>query len=38
VRELTNEEGDELERVEDGIVLRGRRLDGDLWEVEETPL
>ena len=38
VRELAGEEGDELERVEDGIVLRGRRLDGDLWEVEETPL
>jgi hypothetical protein len=38
VRELTGEEGDELERVEDGIVCRGRRLEGDLWEVEETPL
>jgi hypothetical protein len=38
VRELPGEEGDELERVEDGVVLRGRRLDGDLWEVEETPL
>lgn len=30
--------GDEVERVEDGVVLRGRRVDGDLWEVEETPL
>lgn len=38
VRELPGEEGDELERVEDGIVVRGRRLDADLWEVEETPL
>ena len=38
IRELAGEEGDELERVEDGVVLRGRRLDGDLWEVEETPL
>ncbi len=38
VRELAGVEGDELERVEDGVVLRGRRLDGDLWEVEETPL
>ena len=38
IRELLGEEGDEVERVEDGVVLRGRRLDGDLWEVEETPL
>jgi hypothetical protein len=38
IRELPGEEGDELERVEDGVVLRGRRLDGDLWEVEEAPL
>ena len=38
VRELSGEDGDELERVEEGVVLRGRRLDGDLWEVEETPL
>jgi hypothetical protein len=38
VRELPGEEGAELERVEEGVVLRGRRLEGDLWEVEETPL
>ena len=38
IRELLGEEGDEVERVEDGVVLRGRRLDGDLWEVEEAPL
>jgi hypothetical protein len=38
IRELADEEGEELERVEDGVVLRGRRLDGDLWEVEELPL
>ena len=38
IRELLGEEGDEVERVEEGVVLRGRRLDGDLWEVEEAPL
>jgi hypothetical protein len=38
IRELAGETEDELERVEDGVVLRGRRLEGDLWEVEETPL
>lgn len=38
VRELPGEQGDELEHVEDGVVIRGHRLDGDLWEVEETPL
>lgn len=38
IRELAGVDGDELERVEDGVVLRGRRLDGDLWEVEATPL
>lgn len=30
--------GDEIEEVEDGMVVRARRLDGDLWEVEATPL
>jgi hypothetical protein len=38
VRELPGEEGDELERVQGGVVVRGRRLEGELWEVEETPL
>jgi hypothetical protein len=37
VREL-DAAGDELELVENGVVLRGRRLDENLWEVEETPL
>jgi hypothetical protein len=30
--------GDELELVEDGHVVLGRRLDGDLFEIEVTPL
>jgi hypothetical protein len=32
------QEGDELELVEDGRIVLGRRLDGDLFEVEVTPL
>jgi hypothetical protein len=38
VRELTEHAEDELELVEDGHVVIGRRLDGDLFEVEVTPL
>jgi hypothetical protein len=38
VREFPETEGDELELVEDGNVVIGRRLDGDLFEVQVTPL
>jgi hypothetical protein len=38
VREFPETEGDELELVEDGNIVIGRRLDGDLFEVEVTPL
>jgi hypothetical protein len=38
VREFPATEADELELVEDGNVVIGRRLDGDLFEVEVTPL
>ena len=38
VREFPETEGDELEFVEDGNVVIGRRLDGDLFEIEVTPL
>jgi len=38
VREFPEAEGDELELVEDGNVVIGRRLDGDLFEVDVTPL
>jgi hypothetical protein len=38
VRAFPGHEGDELELVEDGQVVLGRRLDGDLFEVEVTPL
>jgi hypothetical protein len=38
VREFPETEADELELVEDGNVVIGRRLDGDLFEVEVTPL
>jgi hypothetical protein len=37
VRSFPGEE-DELELVEEGRVVIGRRLDGDLFEVEVTPL
>jgi hypothetical protein len=37
VREFLEAE-DELELVEDGNVVIGRRLDGDLFEVDVTPL
>ena len=38
VREFPETEGDELELVEDGNIVIGRRLDGDLFEVDVTPL
>jgi hypothetical protein len=38
VREFPDEEEDEVELVEDGQVVIGRRLDGDLFEVVVTPL
>lgn len=38
VRAFPGQEGDELELVEDGVVVLGHRLDGDLFEIETTPL
>ena len=38
VRELPGHDGDELELVEGNEVILGRRLDGDLWEVEVSRL
>jgi hypothetical protein len=38
VRELPEHEEDELELIEDGQVVVGRRLDGDLFEVVVTEL
>jgi hypothetical protein len=38
LREFPEHAGDELEVVEEGHVMIGRRLDGDLFEVEVTPL
>lgn len=38
VREFPEHEQDELELVEDGQIVIGRRLDGDLFEVEVTPI
>lgn len=38
VRELPGHEGEELELIEGDEVLLGRRLDGDLWEVEVSRL
>ena len=38
IRELPGHDGDELELVEGDEVLLGRRLDGDLWEVEVSRL
>lgn len=38
VQAFPGETEDALERVEDGHVILGRRLDGDLFEVEVTPL
>ena len=38
VREFAETEDDELEFVEDGNIVIGRRLDGDLFEIQVTPL
>jgi hypothetical protein len=38
VRELPGVEEDELELVEPGQIVLGRRIDGDLFEVEVSPL
>ena len=38
VRAFPGHQGDELELVEGETVVLGRRLDGDLFEVETTPL
>jgi len=38
VRAFPEHEGDELELVEDDHVILGHRLDGDLFQVEVTPL
>jgi hypothetical protein len=38
VRELPGHDGEELELVEGNEVILGRRLDGDLWEVEVSRL
>jgi hypothetical protein len=38
VREFPEAQEDELELVEDGNIVIGRRLDGDLFEVEVTPV
>lgn len=38
VREFAEVDGDEVELVEDDSVVIGRRLDGDLFEIQVTPL
>jgi hypothetical protein len=38
VRSFPDHEEDELELVEDGEIVVGRRLDGDLFEVQVSPL
>ena len=38
VREFPEAEDDEVELVEDGSIVIGRRLDGDLFEIQVTPL
>ena len=38
VRAFPEAEDDELELVEDGSIVLGRRLDGDLFEIQVTPL
>ena len=38
LRSFPEAEEDTIELVENGTVVLGRRLDGDLFEVEETPL
>jgi hypothetical protein len=38
VRVIPGREDDDLELVEEDHVVLGRRLDGDLFEIEKTPL
>jgi hypothetical protein len=38
LRELPGAEGDTVELIEGDTIVIGRRLDGDLFEVEVTPL
>ena len=38
VRPFAGHEGDELELVEAGLIVIGRRLDGDLFEIEVSPV
>lgn len=38
VRAFPGHEEDELELVEDGLVVLGRRVDGDLFEIQVSPL
>jgi hypothetical protein len=38
VRRFPGQEDDELELVEDGQIVIGRRLDGDLFEIQVSPL
>ena len=38
VRSFADHEEDELELVQDGQIVIGRRLDGDLFEIEVSPL
>jgi hypothetical protein len=38
VRSFPGHEGDELELVEDGQIVIGRRLDGDLFEIQVSPV
>jgi hypothetical protein len=38
VRSFPEHEEDELELVEDGQIVIGRRLDGDLFEIQVSPL
>ena len=38
VRSFPDHEEDELELVEDGQFVVGRRLDGDLFEVRVSPV
>ena len=38
VREFPEAEDDELELIEDGSIVIGRRLDGNLFEIQVTPL
>ena len=38
VRAFPGEEEDELELIEDGQIVIGRRLDGDVFEIQVSPL